>query len=161
MPAGTIVIELAGEPIGKGRPRFARATGHAYTPGPTRKYESQLRFAAQQAMAGASPVDGPVTVRVLACMPIPASWSRTKRAAAIAGDIKPTVAPDVDNLLKMLDALNEVVWRDDKQVVMATVAKVYSERPALHIEVDTSAVAHVTNGRLPRASGEYAELPFS
>jgi len=28
--SGAIVIELPGEPRGKGRPRFARHTGHAY-----------------------------------------------------------------------------------------------------------------------------------
>ena len=33
-----IVIEIAGEPRGKGRPRFARS-GHTYTPAATRAYE--------------------------------------------------------------------------------------------------------------------------
>lgn len=130
-----IVIELAGEPKGKGRPRFVRSTGHAYTPAQTRSYESMLRLAAQEAMAGRIPIDGPVEVEVLACMPIPVSWSKGKRAGAIAGTVKPTSRPDVDNLVKMLDAFNEVVWRDDKQVVWCRVAKVYSEKPRLRIDV--------------------------
>lgn len=130
-----IVIELAGEPKGKGRPRFVRSTGHAYTPAQTRSYESMLRMAAQDVMAGRIPIDGPLEVEVLARMPIPASWSMIKRSHAIQGKIKPTSRPDVDNLVKMLDSFNEVVWRDDKQVVSCRVAKIYSEKPCLRIEV--------------------------
>jgi hypothetical protein len=33
------------------------------------------------------------------------------------------------------DALNQVVWRDDKQVTHATVVKQYGERPSLKIEI--------------------------
>jgi Holliday junction resolvase RusA-like endonuclease len=134
-----IVIELAGEPKGKGRPRFVRSTGHAYTPAQTRSYEAVLRMAAQDVMAGRTPIDGPIMVDVLACMPIPASWSKGKRANAIAGSVRPTSRPDVDNLVKMLDAFNEVVWRDDKQVVWCQVSKIYSEKPCLRVEVRAAA----------------------
>jgi Holliday junction resolvase RusA-like endonuclease len=134
-----IVIELAGEPQGKGRPRFVRSTGHAYTPAATRSYETTLRLAAQAVMAGRIPIDGAVEVEVLACMPIPASWSRVKRSDAITGMIKPTSRPDVDNLVKMLDAFNEIVWRDDKQVVSCWVSKVYSDKPRLRVEVRAAA----------------------
>lgn len=47
----------------------------------------------------------------------------------------PTSKPDPDNIMKGLDALNEVVFRDDKQIVDARVIKSYSERPALRIEI--------------------------
>jgi Holliday junction resolvase RusA-like endonuclease len=130
-----IVVELDGEPKGKGRPRFVRSTGHAFTPAATRSYEGALRLAAQAVMVGRTPVEGPLAVEVLASMPIPASWSKGKRYAAIAGTIKPTSRPDVDNLVKMLDAFNEVVWRDDKQVVSCRVAKIYSEKPSFRVEV--------------------------
>jgi Holliday junction resolvase RusA-like endonuclease len=134
-----IVIELAGEPQGKGRPRFVRSTGHAFTPAATRKYESALRLAAQGVMAGRTPIEGAVDVEVLACMPIPTSWSKGKRASAITGAVKPTSRPDVDNLVKVLDAFNEIVWRDDKQVVSCRVAKVYSEKPCLRVEIRAAA----------------------
>ena len=134
-----IVIELAGEPRGKGRPRFVRSTGHAYTPAQTRSYETMLRLAAQEVMAGRTPIEGPLQVDVLACMPIPVSWSKGKRANAITGTVKPTSRPDCDNLVKMLDAFNEVVWRDDKQVVSCRVEKIYSEKPRLRIEVRAAA----------------------
>ena len=43
-----IRIVMAGEPIGKGRPRFSRATGTVYTPEKTARYEERLAWAAQR-----------------------------------------------------------------------------------------------------------------
>lgn len=131
-----IVIELAGEPKGKGRPRFARVTGRAFTPAATRSYESALRYAAQMAMGDRPPIDDALAVSIDARFPVPVSWSKKKRDEALLGLVKPTVKPDIDNLLKVIDALNEVVWRDDKQVVYAAVRKSYSDRPCLKISVD-------------------------
>lgn len=136
MSADTITIELSGEPRGKGRPRFVRATGIAFTPAETRKYESALRFAAQQEMATRSPLEGPLSVLVEAHFPIPQSWSRKKRDQALAGMVRPTTKPDADNLLKNLDSFNEVVFRDDKQIVDARISKFYSDRPRLVIRVE-------------------------
>ena len=53
--ADPVVINFAGEPVAKGRPRFASIGGkpRAFTPAKTRKYESALQYAAQQAMDGA------------------------------------------------------------------------------------------------------------
>ena len=134
-PDDVIIVELAGVPVGKGRPRFVRATGAAYTPSKTRRYENDLRLAAQEVMGKRPPICGPVTVRVEAHMPIPSSWSRKMRAAALQGMVHPTTRPDPDNLLKSLDAFNEIVFRDDRQVVEATVVKVYSDRPRLWVQV--------------------------
>lgn len=130
-----IVIELAGVPVGKGRPRFVRRTGNAFTPDKTRNYETNLRLAAQDVMSGAAPLEGPLCVTVHARFPVPQSWSKKKQALALSGDVRPTVAPDADNLLKVLDALNEVAFRDDKQIVEARVVKSYSERPCMRVEI--------------------------
>ncbi len=130
-----IVITLRGEPKGKGRPRFVRATGKAFTPAATRSYESHLRLAAQEAMGARKPIEGPISVDVVALMPIPKSWSRSKRAEAALQLHRPTKKPDADNLMKVLDSLNEVVWRDDAQVVEAKISKRYSDIPSLKITV--------------------------
>jgi len=66
---------------------------------------------------------------------VPQSWGAKKRAAALAGAIRPAKRPDLDNVVKMLDALNEVVWRDDAQVVSGLIEKYYSDRPRLRVEV--------------------------
>jgi len=130
-----IIIELAGAPEGKGRPRFVRATGLAYTPAQTRKYESHLRLAAQDAMGDRPALEGPVCVTVVASFPVPTSWSGKKQRAALAGMIRPTIAPDADNLLKMLDSFNLIVWKDDRQIVDARIIKRYDARPSLRVEV--------------------------
>lgn len=133
-------IELLGEPRGKGRPRFVRATGHAYNDPRTRSYESRLRVAAQDAMGSRKPIEGGLRVDVLAAMSIPMSWPKNKRAAAALGFIRPEKKPDIDNIMKILDSLNEVVWRDDSQIVEATICKRYGDRPSLRIIVREIAV---------------------
>lgn len=134
-PEHLLTFHLAGEPVGKGRPRFARATGRAFTPAATRSYESALRLAAQEAMLGRPLFEGPLAVSVLAVFPIPQSWSKKRKLAALAGTVRPTVKPDSDNLLKVLDACNEVVWRDDSQITDSAIAKRYGERPQFVVRV--------------------------
>ena len=130
-----IVIRLAGEPEGKGRARFSRKTGRAFTPAKTRSYEGALRLAAQDVMGERDPLEEAVFVTVTAGMPVPASWSEKKRQMALAGLVWPTSRPDADNFAKCCDALNEIVFRDDKQIVALTVVKTYSARPELLIVV--------------------------
>lgn len=130
---GTIRITLMGAPQGKARPRHGK--GFTYTPAHTRAFESALRYAAQVAMAGRPPLEGPLSLRLDAHMPIPASWSARKHRLALMGQVQPTTKPDADNLLKCIDSCNGIVWRDDAQIVTASVAKRYSERPRIEIEV--------------------------
>jgi Holliday junction resolvase RusA-like endonuclease len=122
--------------VGKGRPRFVRATGRTYTPAKTANYEAILAAAGIDAMIheGWHPLAGPLEVRVTAFMPIPRSWSRKKQQAALEGAIRPG-KPDADNILKTLDALNNIVWRDDAQIAEARVSKLYDAQPRLEIEV--------------------------
>lgn len=132
-----VVIEMPGAPRGKGRARFSRATGAAYTPAPTRNFEAALKYTALIAMKGAAPIEGPLKVEVLAAFAIPQSWSKKKRALALNYLIRPTGKPDADNILKSAgDALNQVVWRDDAQIVIATIKKIYCTHPRLRIEVE-------------------------
>lgn len=135
-----IVVDLAGPPRGKGRPRATvtkRGFAQVYTDDKTRKYEAQLRYAAQQEMAGRQPTMQPVRVVVEARFPIAPSWSLRKRNAAILGHVLPCTTPDVDNLLKCLDSLNGVVFADDRQIVEAVVRKIYSATPGLTVEIAT------------------------
>ncbi len=130
-----MVVELLGEPVAKGRPRFGR--GHAYTPQKTRNHETDLQWAAKLAMHGRPPIEGALKVEILAAFPIPQSWSKMKQARALAQTIRPTGKPDYDNVAKLAgDALNQIVWLDDSQIVTATVIKRYSANPRLRIEVE-------------------------
>jgi len=129
-----VQFTLAGKPMAKGRVRFTR-TGHAYTPEKTVAYEGQLAFAAQTAMNGRLPADGPVVVTLLVSMPIPASWSKKKKEQAEAGFLYPTSKPDLDNFAKMLDALNLIVWNDDSQIIDMRIIKIYSLTPQMTVSV--------------------------
>lgn len=156
----TVVIELAGTPRGKGRPRAT--VGHngfarVYTDEKTVRYEAQLRYAAQQRMAGRPPTAQPVSVTVEARFQVAASWSRKKQLAALAGHIRPTSVPDWENIAKVCDALNGVVWVDDRQVVEGVIRKVYAEAPALIVTVDTIApptIPAVASDPAPRNTGD-------
>jgi len=86
-------------------------------------------------MGMVEPFDCPLSVKVEAFMPIPESWSIKKRLAAQSGQIMPTTKPDADNIIKMLDAFNKVVWKDDSAIVSLVVIKRYSLTPMLRIEV--------------------------
>ncbi len=137
-----VSILLPGDPRGKGRPRFriVRPKSGAqfvsvYTDAETTAYEAGLAKAGAAAMTG-SPFVGPLTAFAEAFMPIPASWSNKKRAAAAAGEVFHVSKPDGDNIAKCVgDALNKIVWVDDSQIVMWQVLKVYSEWPRLRVSV--------------------------
>ncbi len=130
-----IRVVIDGRPISKGRARMT-ALGRAYTPAKTRAYESHGRMAAQIAMGGRSPLDGSLSAVVTAKLPVPASWSAKKRAAALSGVVLPVSRPDIDNYLKScFDALNGIVWKDDSQIVEVFARKIYAEKPQLIIEV--------------------------
>lgn len=134
-------IVMLGDPRGKGRPRF-RVIGKGkkqfvstYTDTETRKYEDRLKAVGAAEMGMGEPFDFPLSVRIDAFCPIPASWSLKKRASAEKGDIAPTTKPDADNIAKMKDALNGVVWRDDSLIVSLLMVKRYSLTPSLRIGV--------------------------
>jgi len=117
-----------GEPVGKGRPRFARRGTFVstYTPQKTKTYEDEIRMMARAAMGASEPLDTPVTVAIYIRVGIPASFSKQKRKDALSGILKPTKKPDLDNVAKcFLDSMNEIVYLDDKLVINLHVTKVY------------------------------------
>lgn len=129
---------VPGQPVGKARPRVARHGGFSrlYTPEKTASYESRVAMAGHIAMRDCSVIDGPVSVRMEITVQIPASWSKKKHAAALAGQVLPTTKPDIDNVEKAIfDALNNVVWRDDVQVVEVSKRKRYGLTPGVSVSI--------------------------
>jgi Holliday junction resolvase RusA-like endonuclease len=134
-------VVVAGKPVPKARPRFSR-TGHAYTPAKTRAAEKAIALAAGQAMVydGVEITDQPVRLSVVAVMPVPKSWSRAKKAEALAGWVTPTGRPDIDNVAKLVsDALNGVAYHDDSQIIEAIAQKAYGVEPRTIIAISTPA----------------------
>lgn len=59
--------------------------------------------------------------------PIPESYSKSKKRRIEDGEIKHTKRPDVDNCAKaILDALNEVAYKDDAKIVESRITKHYA-----------------------------------
>lgn len=126
-------IVIPGRPQGKARPRFTKY-GHAYTPENTRRYEEQIRAAWMEQADGWTAREGGVGVIVTAYFPVPKSASRDRKSGMLSGRIAATVKPDADNVLKIvLDALNGRAWMDDKQVISASVQKLYAEDPKVEV----------------------------
>jgi len=133
-----VMYIVYGEPVGKGRPRFARRGNFVstYSPQKTKTYEDEIRMMAKAAMGSSEALDTPVTVAIYIRVGIPASFSKQKRKDALAGILKPTKKPDIDNIAKcFLDGMNDIVYLDDKQVVNLHVTKVYAETPAVEVMV--------------------------
>lgn len=128
-----ITFEIPGEPVGKGRPRFVRSTGRAFTPEKTRTYEAVIRDFAYQAMAGRAPFEGPLRLIIEAEYLPPASWSRKKQNAASWKITK----PDADNLAKCVcDSMNKIVFLDDAQVADVRISKTYAGVARLVVSVE-------------------------
>lgn len=129
---------VPGTPVGKGRPKFARRGNFVstYTPERTASYENLVKVAAHRAMNSLQPFVGAVGSTITLRVIPPASWSKKKRMAAFSGDLRPVGKPDVDNVVKgIFDAMNDIVWLDDKQVVELSVRKEYAERAEAIVEV--------------------------
>ena len=111
-----ISLTVIGDPVPKGRPRFGQ--GRTYTPPATVDAERAIMLAWQALRPRPQPwpADVPLALTVLAVLRKP---KRTKRE-------QPTAKPDWDNLGKLVsDALAGFAYADDKQIVRATVEKVY------------------------------------
>ena len=88
----------------------------------------------------AVPLTGPLMLGVLAFLPIPTGFSKKKRAAALAGELRPTTKPDLDNLIKHIkDCCKGIFWGDDKEVVgyLEGTGKYYGDLPRWEIEILT------------------------
>ena len=134
----SITFTIPGVPVGKGRPRFARRGNFVatYTPEKTASYENLVKLAAKQAMNGANPFQSAVSAEIMLRVTPPASWSQKKRTAAFSGEIRPTSKPDIDNCCKgIFDAMNGIVFLDDKQVVELCARKEYASQAEAVVQV--------------------------
>lgn len=128
-----VQFTVPGEPIGKGRPRFVRATGRTYTPEKTVNYENLVRLCYMQ-QVNRPPFEAgtPLSMTVEVYQQIPKSVSKRKREAMIGRKILPTKKPDCSNILKSIeDGLNGVAYIDDSQIVEVNVVKRFAESPTV------------------------------
>jgi Holliday junction resolvase RusA-like endonuclease len=139
-----VTFTIPGNPVGKGRPRVSSRGGFSrmYTPEKTASYESRVAMAGHMAMGDCSVIEGAVMVTLEIVVPVPASWSKKKQAAALAGQVLPTTKPDIDNVEKAIfDGLNGVAWKDDVQVVDVAKRKRYGATPGVAVTIQPMGAA--------------------
>lgn len=131
-------FEVPGKPLGKQRPKHGK--GFTYTPKETVNFENLIKVTFQTAYPDHVPVSTGVCMEVKAVYPIPESWSKKKKAQAVAHLVHPT-SNDWDNVGKIVsDALNMVAYLDDRQVYDAHVHKEYGEKPRLEVVLEIDEV---------------------
>lgn len=133
----TCDFEVEGKPTGKGRPRFKRMGNfvQTYTPANTAEYEKLVRLKFQN--AGGVITEKPVKIEIIAFFAPPKSVRKKDKAEMLANRILPMKKPDVDNIAKIvLDALNQIAYKDDSQVIELVVKKRYASdaKVLVHIE---------------------------
>lgn len=130
-------ITVPGDPVGKGRPRFVRATGRTYTPESTSRYENLVRITFATKYPDHVPIDNPIELTIRAFFSIPKSWTKKRTAEASRGGYPKTSKPDVDNIIKSVcDGLNGVAWTDDARIHRISASKEYSDQPRVEIRID-------------------------
>lgn len=105
------------KPVVKARPRFTTRSGKPVTFTPQTNRDAEKRIATEWSAKKLPTLDGPVAVTI------------TLAHDKVAVNVEPAEQPprkhlrgDIDNYAKLiLDALNGVAWRDDRQIVRLTV----------------------------------------
>ena len=131
---------VPGEPTGKGRHRTAN--GVTYTPEKTKIYENLVKVEYERQCGNRKfPPDAMLDARITAYYEIPASASQKKKQMMRDHKYRPTKTPDCDNVMKaILDGLNGVAYKDDKQIVDCQVRKFYSDNPRVVVTIQEARI---------------------
>jgi len=120
-----MIYEIFTKAIPKGRPRFSKYG--VYTPARTVKLENEIKNVVrkQRLLNKVNIHTGMVKLAVYF------EFKRPKKT------LLPCPRSDIDNLAKLvLDALNGVLYTDDKLVCKLTAAKRWSDKDKITIEID-------------------------
>ena len=140
-----IDFTVPGIPVPKARAAdFVTSAGRRIrlTPEKTREWERLVAWYARRAMGARAPMTGPLAVIITVYVPIPASWTLTRKRQAMTGRLLPTSRPDLDNYAKgVLDAVSRtrkqpaICFENDSQVVDLSLSKRYSEEPRVVVRI--------------------------
>jgi Holliday junction resolvase RusA-like endonuclease len=123
---------LPGIPISQIRSR-SNCFGHHYNPQRKKKLSIQWEL---KSMYRGEIIKGAVTIFLYFCFPVPKSWPKEKREAALRGEVPHTKKPDLDNLEKFyLDCLSKVIIEDDRMISFGASKKTYSHNPKTVIKI--------------------------
>lgn len=132
-----INLEIHGNPVGKGRPKFTKK-GHVYTPSGTALAEKEIRQAWRE--AGEPRLDD-VALELVVKLYVQRPKLHYKQNGELSKEglrhpIPRNKKPDVDNALKLvMDALNSRAYRDDVQIAKVTVERQWGDWPKTVINI--------------------------
>jgi Holliday junction resolvase RusA-like endonuclease len=132
-----IQFTVYGTPVAQGRPRFSSQGGftRAYDPKKSKDFKKYVKLVAAEHRPKKL-FEGPLQLFIRVYKPTLKNFSKKKLAAAESGELRPVTKPDVDNYVKGIkDACNQILWKDDSQVVELLASKWYSEKPRIEIMV--------------------------
>lgn len=102
----------------------------------SKPWKQEIAGTAAMVMGDEHPFDGALSVRLMFVMSRP-------QAHYLRGEVRGSAPlyhvsrPDVDKLSRaVLDSLTGIVWRDDAQVAVKHVKKVYGEHPGVTVHVE-------------------------
>lgn len=134
-----IEIIVPGEPIAKKRPRFARRGKFTVTYNDQETEEGKFIAQVLYQIGDHQPLSGPLSAKFFFYRSRPKGHYGTGRNS---GKLKPsapawpTTKPDKDNYEKfVLDCMNQIVFKDDSQVVDSRSIKAYAEEPKTIIQI--------------------------
>lgn len=145
-PKGTIRFTILGNPKPK---RYKTARNRKTQMSIMRKHEETAEW--EMTVAGQAfkykppvPLSCPVALGALFFKPIPKYISNNKKryARALSLDLVPITKPDIKNMIASLeDALSELFWLDDNQVVQyisvdgLPTGKYFSDQPRIEVAI--------------------------
>lgn len=146
-------LTILGEPMGKQRPKFSSVGNFVktYTPKETTNYESKVVNAYREQYNGKIfDTHQELYATIVAYFPITKQHYRFhKKTNSVdldkvgeqmkLGKVSHIKKPDCDNIAKIcLDALNDIAYPDDSQIVCLLVLKKYSENPRVEITIESN-----------------------
>lgn len=118
--------------------RIFSIVGSAYTPKDTINQEKKVREAFASQFGGVIPTEGAVKLIVKTYLKPPKATPKYKMIEIEAGDVPVITSPDFDNYIKLVaDALNKVVYVDDRKVFSGLSEKFYSIQPRQEVTIET------------------------
>lgn len=133
-------FEVKGKVKAKQSVKFGR-NGIKYTPRDMVEYANLVKLSFINKYPEwdiANFTDKPLKAEIDVFMPVPQSYSKKKTEQALNNEIRPTVKPDCDNIAKNInDALNGIVYPDDKQIVSLMVNKFYGNSEQVRIKIES------------------------
>ena len=137
-----IEFKVEGKAVPQPRPRVVRMRN-----GQTRAYNSEKSVVYKRIVKAAAlselnkqrltMTDRPLAMRLTFVFTPPKSYTKKKLEAVKSGELRYTKHKDLDNLAKsVMDALNNVVYKDDSQIVTLCANKEYGHTDHVLITIE-------------------------